>query len=193
MKEEYKFARFSSDLQSFTQAGLYVFRLFDELLTSQRGSAQWSVTASGFATENERIDREERLRLGFLMSPDIIVIFCNNRAMQKGVLMQIHDPAGTDTTTFNNKLGLPYCERPANISAHMDTFGDRGTESFSQDLVILCELTTRTEALAKRLIHLYTCDGLSFETMINRVESVNDGEAKVWDRWKAETGTDPYG
>jgi hypothetical protein len=74
----------------------------------------------------------------------------------------------------------------------MDTSGDRGTKNFSHDLVILCELTTRTEALAKGLIRLYTCDGVSFEAMINRVESLNDGEAKVWDRWKAETGIDPY-
>jgi hypothetical protein len=68
----------------------------------------------------------------------------------------------------------------------MDTFGEEGEVRFSRDLVVNCELTERTEAIATALIHQYLCDDLCFEAMAPHAQAVSDREAQLWESWKDE-------
>jgi len=65
----------------------------------------------------------------------------------------------------------------------MKTF-DEGGDQFSQDLVILFELTKRTEVMAKDLIRRYLSDGLSYDDMASHAEAVSDRESQLWEKWK---------
>lgn len=123
-----------------------------------------------------RLPREQELvRRRFFASPETVVVGCHNSQSSKGVRLQIDDPTAI---TFNENFRVSFTERPAMFIAHMHTV-DEGGDQFSQDLVISCELTKRTEVLAVGLIRRYLTDGLNYDDMASHAEAVSDRESRL--------------
>jgi hypothetical protein len=178
MRENYKFAGFSADVASFEGAERYASTFLERILIALPDHDQWSMIefmGDGGYTFDQLIQRK------FATSPDVIIVGCLNSMVSRGIRMQIHDPA--DQEQAKNFL-VPYTERPSFIGAFMDTFGEPGMQRFSRDLVITCELTERTEAIARDLIRFYTFDGLSFDAMAVQAQALSDRESKMMDQWR---------
>jgi hypothetical protein len=183
MTEEYKFVGFSSDVALFAEVDRYCVRLLEELLADLPDRHQWSIIEE---MSDGGYGKDELVRRRFAASPDTVSVGCHSSATRKGVRVQIHDPAGEDGVKLCRDFGVTLTERPAIVNAFMDTFDDPGRPRFSRNLVITCELTSRTEELAKDLIRLYIRDGLSYESMATRAQALSDREGEMWTKWKAE-------
>jgi hypothetical protein len=183
MTEEYKFVGFSSDIAHFAEVERHCVRLLEEILADLPDRRQWSVIEE---MSDGGYDKDELVRRRFEASPDTVSVACHNSATHRGARIQVHDPAGEDGAKLTRDLGVPLAERPAIINAFMDTFDDPGMPRFSQNLVVTCELTSRTEDLAKDLIRQYLCDGLSFEAMAPHTQVLSDREAERWEKWTTE-------
>ena len=129
-------------------------------------------------------DQRELVRRRFAISPAVVTVGYYNSRSFKGVVVHIHDPTAKDGAKLDEEYGVPFVERPAILIAFMDTVGEEGYFRFSRNLVIDCELTKRTEAIATDLMRRYLCDGLSYEAMAPHADSVNDREGQLWDEWK---------
>jgi hypothetical protein len=118
----------------------------------------------------------------FFVSPERVSVGCHNSQSSKGVRLQIGDPTAT---TLKEELRVSFTERPAMFNAFMKTVDDGG-DQFYRDLVIFCELTKRTEVMAKDLIRRYFFEGLSYDDMASHAEAVSDRESQLWEKWKSE-------
>jgi len=180
MSEEYKFVGFGSDFELHAKVEHYVTRLIEEFLASVPDRNCWSFIR--YMGDSDLDDQQLLLRR-FQLSPDTVIVGCRNSDNLKGLRVQIHDPSVSQDEELGQGLSVSYIERPSHISAFMDEFGIEGEERFSRDLVIICELTKRTEAIARELIRRYVSDGLSYEAMAPYAQEVSDQEAELWKRW----------
>jgi len=181
MKEEYKFPGFSSNIALYAEMERYGVDLIEEIVATLPDRLQWAIVE--YMGDGED-DKRELVRRRFAVSPETVTVGYHNSRSFKGVRVQIHDPTANGGAKLDEEYGVPFVERPAILTAFMDTFGEEGYVRFSRDLVIGCELTKRTEAIATDLMRRYLCDGLSYEAMAAHADSVSDREAQLWDKWK---------
>ena len=174
--EEYKFAGFSRVFELYAEVESYWINLLKDTYEHADPSGQWSIisSTSGLA------DDSDGLRRRFKLQPDEVNVWCHSASKQKGVRVIVIDPLVTEADKSSDWAGIPYLERPALITAFMDIFGDREPGvMYSRDLVITCELSTRTERLAKELICAYIFDDCSYEEMGQKASEVSKRELEV--------------
>lgn len=164
MREAYKFVGFSSDVHRFAEVERFWASLFEQILSGSPAVGSWLMAENGGGGPGP-LNAEQRLQRRFdLAMGEASVMCCHDRA-RKGVRIQQSDPVGELGTELSAFLELPYEERPASFSAFMSTSGEPGDRFFRRELVILCELSSRTEALSKDLIRRWVLDGEDYERM----------------------------
>jgi len=179
--EEYKFVGFSSELDLYAKVENYVNDLIESILTRAIDRESWSfIEYQGDAS----VDRQEVRKRRFVVSPDTVVVGCHNAKTLKGLRVQIQDPATDGGAELSEELGVSLPERPAIFSAFMDEFGEVDEKRFSRDLVIVCELTKRTETAAGELMRRYIVDELTYEAMAAYAQGASDEQEELWRNWK---------
>lgn len=183
MSERYKFVGFSADFELYTKVESYVSGLIEQILASASDRNHWSFVQ--YMSESG-LHGQQLARHRFQLLLDTVLVGCQNLSNLKGVRVVIHDPSVGQGAELSQELSVSYEDRPAQFSAFMDEFGIEGEAWFSRDLVIICELTSRTEAAAMRLIRRYLIDELSYEEMDTYAQASATEEENLWARWTGE-------
>jgi hypothetical protein len=175
--EDYKFVGFSTDISLFEEAELYWTNLITEVLAVCPDKEGWEKIE--YMSGDNKGEPEVALRRRFELAMGVATIGFRNLSARRGIRIQQQDPLGEDGRELSASLGARFEMRPAFLMGWLDSFGDPDTDrDYTWDMVVCCELSSRTAAVATGLIHKYTCENLGREEMRQLLCAMSDEEEK---------------
>jgi hypothetical protein len=135
-------------------------------------------------TDDEAV---KQLCLLFKIGDGQIDVTCQSLPERKRVAVTQLDPLG-EQADGDEWPGAAYTDRPATFMAYVDPIGTPSDEDFCWGLKIYLQLSERTEALAKKLIHSWIIDETDKDEMKAQTEQVRNEEWEMIKRWLAEYG-----